>query len=515
MTSLRRSLLFSFGQRYSMGVLSIVSMAVLARLLSPEEMGIFMVAASLITMTEVLRDFGVSTYLVQRKEMTLAGAQAAFTLTLLLSGLLAAAVLVASGAIARFYGEPGLQPVLRLAALNFLLLPFCSTSMALLRREMAFDAIARINLVAGAAYYLAVNGLAALGFSYMSLAWATLINLAATTALSALRQGDLRVFRPNLAELRSVLFFGGVASGTAILNILYANLPPLILGRILGFGPVGLYNRATMVVHLFDRLVLDGLNPVTLPALVRMVERGEDLKAPYLRALSYITGLQWPFLLCLALLAYPAVEIMLGQQWLAVAPLVQIAALPTMLIFPAFLTYPLLVAMNRIADTLTMSLITVPASILIMTGAAFFGLTFVALSLFLIAPLQVGIALIFVRRQIHFTWPEMARSLRGSGLAAICAAAAPAAIVLLSGGRFDMPMPQALVAGTGALAGWIAGLSLARHPLLRELEGAAAKARQLVGGIRPRHRRTGPLPGPAAGEHGGTRSAPFATPREP
>ena len=315
--SVRRALAFSFAQKYVLASIHIVSTIIVARLLSPSEIGVFMVGNAVVSMTEVFRDFGVSTYLIQAREITLARVRTAFTVTLLLSALLSTLLLILSGGIADFYEEAGVQQVLYLAAINFLMVPFAATIMTLLRRDMAFDRLVRINLAATVSYCGSLIGLAALGFGYMSLAWAALISSAIGTLTAILHRPDLRIFIPGFSEWRQVVSFGSVSSATALLNGLYSSLPQLFLGRMLDFGAVGLYSRATMLCQLFDRFVLDGVNPVVLPALAARVRDGNELKTPYLRALEYITALYWPFLLCMVLLADPVVLHMAvsRRQW--------------------------------------------------------------------------------------------------------------------------------------------------------------------------------------------------------
>lgn len=472
MIGIRRALAFTFAQKYVLTAIHLVSTIVLARLLAPNEIGVFAVGNAVVSMTEVFRDFGVGTYLIQSRQITLARIRTAFTVTLLLSILVSAALLVLSGEIAGFYREAGVRDVLYVAAANFLIVPFAATVMSLLRRDMAFGAIARINFVATLSYGITVNGLAALGFGYMSLAWAMLLSSAVGTVAAVLHRPDLRMFRPGLSDWRQILSFGSFSSATAVLNGLYSNLPQLILGRILDFAAVGLYSRAVMLSQLFDRLVLDGVNPVVLPAFATTVRSGDELKTPYLRAVEYVTALQWPFLLCLALLADPIVGLLLGPQWQAVAPLVRIIALASLCLFPAFLTYPLLVAVGRVRDTLTMSLITVPASLVLLFAASFFGLEAVAASLFIAAPLQVYVALAFVRRQVRFAWGELALAVRKSAVVALAATAVPAAMVVLAGFRFDLSFPEAAIAGVGAILGWLAGLAITGHPLAGEISSA-------------------------------------------
>jgi len=487
MIGIRRALAIAFAQKYALTALHLVTTVVLARLLAPSEIGVFAVGNAVVSMTEVFRDFGVGTYLIQSRQVTLERIRTAFTVTLLLSLLVSGALVLLADMITTFYREAGVRDVLYVAAANFLIVPFAATVMSLLRRDMAFGAIARINLVSTVSYGVAVIALAALGFGYMSLAWAMISSSLLGAAAAVLHRPDLRIFRPSLGDWRQVMSFGSLSSATAILNGLYANLPQLILGRILDFAAVGLYSRALMLSQLFDRLVLDAVNPVVLPAFAKTVRSGEMLKTPYLRAVEYMTALQWPFLLCLALLANPAVELLLGGQWHAVVPLVRIIALASLCLFPAFLTYPLLVAAGRVRDTLTMSLITVPASLALLFAASLFGLEAVAASMFLAAPLQVYVALVFIRRQVPFTWRELAAALRKSAVVALGAAAVPGAYVALAGWRFDLSVAEGVIAGTGAVLGWLVALVITKHPVMTELSGIARGIRS-VGAVRLRLR---------------------------
>jgi O-antigen/teichoic acid export membrane protein len=469
MPAIRRSLLFTFGQKYVIAALNLLSMVIVSRLLAPSEVGVFMVANSLVLMADSFRDFGVSNYLIQARALTAEGRRTAFTVTLITSLVLAAALFLASGTIAAFYGAPGVRVLIELASSYFLVLPFGATAMAMLRRELAFDVIAGVTIAGAVAYFISVIALAWHGFGYMSLAWASLLNIVVVNLGAMLSRGQFSMYRPSLEDWRRVLSFGGLSSATALLNIASANLPQLILGRVLGFGAVGLYSRATVLTQQFDRIILDGLNPILLPSLAQKVREGHDLRPVYLQAVRYVTALHWPFLLCLALLAGPIVDLLLGHRWSSVAPLVRIIAIATLCYSPAFLTYPVLVARGRIGDTLSMSLLTIPPTLAIILGASLLGLEAVAWSLFLTLPLQVLVAIWFVRRQLGFSWGELLRATAGSAVAALAAAVPPALAVALHPGHLQLPLGLAIMAAAGALLGWAAGLVTTRHPLLAEV----------------------------------------------
>jgi O-antigen/teichoic acid export membrane protein len=189
-----------------------------------------------------------------------------------------------------------------------------------------------------------------------------------------------------------------------------------------------------------------------------------------------------------ALLADPIVRLVLGGQWLAAAPLVRIMALASLTMFPAFLTYPMLVSLGHMKDVFIASLISLPPNALMILVAAKFGLHAVAASMFLTAPLQVYIALRFVRRRVPFTWGEMFAATLKSAVVTLTTALAPAAAVAYSGFRFDLSPPVTFVTGIGAIVGWFAGLRITGHPLMAdELQDAmrqiASAARSVLGRV--------------------------------
>ena len=144
--------------------------------------------------------------------------------------------------------------------------------------------------------------------------------------------------------------FGGYNGASFVINQAYQTLPQLVLGHLLPHSAVGLYNRATTVSDMPDRIVLTSVFSVAFPALVVEVREGRSLKEAYLRALGYITVFYWPALILLALLAHPVISLLLGMQWLSVIPLLQVMAIAGLAWFPVILTSPVLLAVGANQD---------------------------------------------------------------------------------------------------------------------------------------------------------------------
>ncbi len=447
-------------------------MAVLSRLLTPQEFGVYSIITALTALATTLREFGGANYLIQKRDLSENCIRSAFTITLIVCCLLAVAFYSVRGEVASFFGESGLRQGITVSALNFLLVPFSITISALLRREMAFDAIAVCNLLANIVMTATSVGLAAWGFSFMGPVWGAVAGNLTMTILFLAYRHDLRIFRPSLRNWRDVASFGLYSSATVIINVIYQWSPQLILGRIVNLTAVGLYGRAVNVTQIFNKLVLDVLNPVIMPAIAAQARAGHTLKPTYLLAVELITVVHWPCLLFVSLMADPVVRILFGSQWIEVVPLVRMLALASLSLFAACLTYPVLVSVGRVRDTLTASLISVPPSLLVMFTASFFGIQAVAASAFLSLPLQASVAYHFVCRRIGLGITDLAGALWKSAIVTAFTTFGPLLILVINDFSLTISASRFVAAAFLAVICWCLGLAVTRHALLAQLRQA-------------------------------------------
>jgi O-antigen/teichoic acid export membrane protein len=469
MAALHRPLLFAALDKYVGMVINLLTAAIVARLLTPDEIGVFVVGAAVVMLAEALREFGTGSYIVQRRELERDAVRTAFTAMLGLALLIGVALILAAEPIAAFYRDPRLVPVLRLAAFGMFLSAFAGPSIALLRRDMAFGRLALVDTGGLLANLIATLIFIGLGAGYLSLSFAALAAAATVAAGAILSRPEFWIFRPKLTHWREIFGFGGLASATTVLNNLYSVLPQILLGRFAGFDAAGLYSRAATLCQLPDRAIVGAFQPVVFSAFAAEIRAGGTLKAGYLHALALLSAVQWPVLVVLALLAEPVVRLVLGPQWDAAAPVLRLLAFAYITMAPAGLTYPTLVATGRVRDTLTSSLITLPVGAIAMVAAAPYGLDAIAASMFFSWPLQIVVSLWFIRRQIHFTMAEFMGSLWKSAPVALAAAVAPMAVIAREGLRPDLPLPALALALGGAALGWLIGLWGVQHPLYAEL----------------------------------------------
>src|SRR5262245_52109166 len=107
MSVVRKSFLSSLAEAHLSLLIQLASMVVLARILTPGEIGIYSVAAAVVLLTAMIRDFGVAEYLIQEQDLSRDTMRAALAAQILVSWMLAVLLFLSSGALAAFYNEPG------------------------------------------------------------------------------------------------------------------------------------------------------------------------------------------------------------------------------------------------------------------------------------------------------------------------------------------------------------------------------------------------------------------------
>ncbi len=469
MTPLRRSFLFSFLDRYVAQVLVVLTTAVMARVLTPAETGLFIMAQAVILLGENFRDFGIGAYIVQEREIGRDMMRTAFTVTMILSLVMGGAVFLGAGAFARFYEQPELEHLLVIGTVGFLIIPFGTPIVAMLRRDLAFRALAGINVAAAIANAAVTVGAGLLGVGAASYMWGYVLSSALVAILAFCLKPQPGLFLPSLAGARRLLSFGSVSMLVSVANMAYDLLPRLVFGKILGADAVGLLSRAVAVCQLPERVIISGLQPVVLPAMAARAREGDDLKESFLHGHMLMSGVQWPALLMVALLADPIVRLLLGPQWTEVPPLVRVIAIANMALAPAFMTYPLLISLGRIGDTLRASLISLPPSALMLMAAAPHGLDAVALGLLVAAPLQMAVALHFICRATGLGWGEFFRASRASLAVSAGTVVIPLLLIASAPHGFDLDWPRTAGAIAGATFGWGIALMASRHSLSKEI----------------------------------------------
>ena len=320
MVNIRRSLVINFFSSSGATIVQFVVSIVLARMLSPGEIGVFSMTIVFVNIAHIFRDFGVGTYLQREPELTPEKMRAATGVMFTTSWIIAAALYLGSPWISLWFKEPSMKPVMQVLAIGFLFIPFGSITHSLLTREFAAGKQAIVNVVGTTTFAVTCLGLAFLGFGTMSMAWANLANIiACAIAYAPLRPKNLP-WLPSFRHWRNVVHFG---VGTLLSNCLASinnAVPDILLGKLGNATLVGLFSRASSTVSIFGYIAGSTVTYGSVSYIAQAHHRNEPLGPLLNKATSLVTAVGWPALALTYVFSTEIVTTLYGEKWLPAVP---------------------------------------------------------------------------------------------------------------------------------------------------------------------------------------------------
>jgi O-antigen/teichoic acid export membrane protein len=290
-------------------------MAILARMLTPDDFGLIAMGTVVIGFTSVFKDMGLSMATVQRPDVRHSQISTLFWLNVAISVAIAIVTAVAAPALAWFYKDPRVTAVTVALASTIVIGGLTIQHQALLRRQMRFGALAFVEVSSLVVGTLAAIASALAGIGYWSLVVFNVVReIAAVFAVWI--TCPWRPGRPVRSDdVRSLVSFGAHLSGFNILSYAARNVEKMLIGWYWGAGPLGLYNNAYRILLLPIQQINTPLTSVAVPALSRIQTQHDRYRAYYKRGLLLTVTAGMPVVAFLFVTADKAVLAFLGPQW--------------------------------------------------------------------------------------------------------------------------------------------------------------------------------------------------------
>lgn len=473
--SARRSVAWMAAAQGSYFALQFGGSIILARLLSPHDMGVFAIALAMVALLALVQAFGLGSLIVREARLEPSLAATAFTINALL-GLLLAATISGLGLFgAAFLHEDGVRRVLLVLALQPLIAIIEFLPASRLEREGDFKTLALVKTVRSALATTITVLLAFKGFSYMSLAWGQLAGAAFNAlALSILAARHVS-FRVSLKEWRAVSRFGGQMLAISGVNNLADRLAEILLGRIIDLAALGLYSRASSMFNLLWNNIHIVMARILLVDFADLARRGIPLRERYLRVVALMTAILWPGFAGLAILSGPFIQIVYGPQWIGAAVPLTMLSIAGMVLVSITMTWQVFVVSKETDRQARIEFVRSGVGLALFTAGSFVSLSIAAAS-------KIGDALFsyflyrpHLERMTGASRADLVPIYLSSGLATV-AAVAPAMILMAAfRGSPTTPAPYIGVVVVLGVGLWLIALRLLRHPLHDEISNAARK----------------------------------------
>ncbi len=443
---------------------------IVARLLSPHEIGAFSIALAAVVIAATLRSAGVNMFLIAAPKLDRPMVRTALGMAMLTSFAFALLIFLAAPAIAGFYREPVIADVLRIVTLSYLMAPYQVLSHGLLTRALRFKTILVATLAGAAAGAATSVGLAYAGWGSIAMAYGSVVNGAVALGLSVLAQPPDFVWRPALSHWRSISSFTGWVLGGVLLGQVGPRLNELFVGRSLGIAPAAFLDRAEMLPRMLWNYAAPPVLSILSPLVAHELRSGIDAHATLLVRMRLFGCIFSPILIGIATQSAPILIGLYGWQWqasIAPAPWLCIAAAITgqFVVLNASLS-----GLGKARELFLLGLAEQAARIAMLAMLSWSNIVFVAIG-------TIGVSLVYAAAAIRlgialglFSLREMLASLIPS--VAICAVVglAGVAIDLMRGGGIPAQPIIAVLEAAGLLAlVWLGAVALFQRSVLTAL----------------------------------------------
>lgn len=297
---------------------------ILARLLSPREFGLVAMITVITNFAVIFSEFGLSSALIQKQDAEQIHYSSAFWLNFIIGILLTLILIICSPLIAEFYNEPILRPLTIFISFNFLISSLNIMQNTLLTKSLDFRTLSIVRItsvsIAGAlAIVMAISGFGVWSLAVQSVS-GSIITLMLMWRLSTWRP----IFKFNWSAIKELLGFSINLMGTQTYNYWTRNLDNLLIGRFLGSGPLGIYNRAYNIMLFPLNNVSRVISRVMFPSMSMIQKDKARVKKIYLQVTRSIALITFPLMSGLFVTADSFVIAVFGQQWEQMIPILRI-----------------------------------------------------------------------------------------------------------------------------------------------------------------------------------------------
>ncbi len=312
-----------FGSR----LFTLVSTAVLARLLVPDDFGLIGYALLLLNFIDATQDFGIKDALIYSSERQNDTADSAFLMNIGIGLLQYGLAFVLAPLSLHLVDDPRIVPMLRVMSLAFVFNALGNTHDALLQKELLFKQRYLPDLYSAVIKGIAAIILAALGFGVWSLVSSHVIGAAVRMFGKWILCSWRPRFRFFMDRARMLWGYGVYILLFNVLGVALEQADQMFIGLLLGETQLGYYSIAARVPEMILINFSLVLTKVIFPAYAKLKEDRGRLIEGFLTTTKYTAFVTVPIGLGIVAIAPEMVPVVFGPQWEPAIILVQVLAL--------------------------------------------------------------------------------------------------------------------------------------------------------------------------------------------
>jgi len=318
---------WAFALRITDRLFGLARTIVLARVLSPNDFGLFGIALLGLSALNTFSQTGFQAALVQKKGDIKPYLDTAWTVQVIRGFVLAGILFGIAPYVASFFGEPTAVLLLRVLGLSAIFQGLTNIGVVYFQKELEFHK-RFIYMFSGT---LADLGVAIPAALILRNAWALVFGLLAGNLVRMAVSYLIHPYRPRVwldgPKVKELYTFGKWILGSSILVFLLNQGDDIFVGKLLGATMLGFYQIAYRLSNLSATEITHVISQVTFPAYSKLQDKLPQLRRAYLETLQVVSLFSFPIASGIFFLAPDFTRIFLGEKWMPMVPALQVLTL--------------------------------------------------------------------------------------------------------------------------------------------------------------------------------------------
>lgn len=264
--SIKKAALINAMGKYSTIIFQLGVNIILSRILSPDDYGVVAIIMTFSTFFYTLSAMGLSTGIIQHKELTDEDVDAIFSFSVYASFVLAVLFSFLSIFIAKIYENEIYLSLGSLLSISLFLNGINMVPQGIMNREKKFVEIAIRTFVSYGLSAVVAVVLALMGLRYYALVIQNIVSALAVFLWNYISTRPKFRFRVELGSVKKIATYSGFQMGGQIVGYFVNNADNLISGKLLGSTLLGYYNKAYVLanypINNFSAIISSTLHPI-------------------------------------------------------------------------------------------------------------------------------------------------------------------------------------------------------------------------------------------------------------
>lgn len=338
--------------------ISFLFLIFMARLLLPADYGMVGMLAVFIALADAFVNCGFGQAIIRKQDRTQTDESTVYYFSITASLICYAIIYIIAPFVGDFYNMPELSPLLRFLGLKIVISSLSSMHVLRYSIELNFKkpSIVKVcsNILSGIiGLYLAFSG-----YGVWALAIQQVLMALFSTILYIIISNWQPIWVFSWSSFREMFSFGSRLLGANLLNILYANMSAIFIGKAYSSADLGLYSKGQEMASYPSDILYGIVSAVSYPLLCTMQTDKNKMSMSYRQIIKIISFIIFPVMTIVCVLSQPIIITLFGEKWASSYIYLALLCYPYMLVPICTANFSILQVVGRSDLVLKLEIIT-------------------------------------------------------------------------------------------------------------------------------------------------------------